>query len=76
GGAALTPEESAWLADCWAAPQASTSRLLVAQADWQTVWWPQWTSAEGWLWCRGTRSSLQVSGEPHQHGLDELSLQR
>lgn len=76
GGAALTSEESAWLADCWAAPQAGTPRVLVAQADWQAVWWPQWTPAEGWHWCRSARGSLHVSSESHQHGLDELSLQR
>ncbi len=75
-GAALSPEESAWLGDCWAEPVRGAERLLIAASDWQAIWWPQWSAATGWRWCRGNRSGLRVSAQPQQHGLDELSLQR
>lgn len=75
-GAALSPDESAWLGDCWAEPAFRAERLLIAAPDWQAVWWPQWSAAAGWQWCRANRSGLRVLTQPQQHGLDELSLQR
>lgn len=73
-GAPLSAADSAWLTDCWAPPHTSAPRLLLASADWQAVWWPQWGAASGWVWCRRSRAQLDVRELPNAHGFDELRL--
>jgi hypothetical protein len=77
-GATLSADEAAWLADCWSEPQpvADAARLLVAPPDWQALWWPRWTPAQGWAWCRATRERVETQPLPHAHGFDELTLLR
>lgn len=78
-GAALAPDDVAWLADCWAVPRLdppAAARIALAPLDWSAVWWPQWAPDQGWRWCRAARAELAVQAEPHQHGLDELQAWR
>lgn len=74
-GQALTVEQSAQLADCWAPPVAAAPRLLHALADWQAVWMPLWQPDYGFQWQRFERAAVDVQVHTNGHGLDGLSAQ-
>lgn len=74
-GLPLGPEQATLMADNWAWPTPGAPRYLHALPDWQALWLPVWSQAEGWCWHRLRREQVRVEVLPHSHGLDELSTQ-
>ena len=74
-GQPLTPAQVLLMADNWGAPTPAAPRHLHALPDWQALWLPVWSAAQGWCWHRLTRTEVQVTTLPNSHGLDELVTQ-
>lgn len=75
-GQPLTPGQAEWLADVWAPPQGGRERLVFVSSATPSpaLWWPQWTPAQGWVWCRAEPGTLASIEHEQAHGLDELRL--
>lgn len=76
GGAGVSPEHAARMADCWCLPTAGKPRTVVALPDWSAVWIPTWQADQGWCWYRLARADVAVELLAQAHGLDELVPQR